>query len=56
MGNKDIVERSNVEQPSLGRGPAKLISTSSSQSKRVQQIEKIKKDIHLPITCCSDKA
>jgi hypothetical protein len=40
MENKNIVERSNVKQPSFGKGPTKLVSTSPSQSEGKQQIEK----------------
>jgi hypothetical protein len=56
MGNKDSVEKSNVKQPSLGRAPTKLVLTSPSQYKGVQQIENRSKDIHLRIMYRSDKA
>jgi hypothetical protein len=56
MGNKDIVERSNIKQPSLGRDPTKLVFTYPSQSKGIEKIEKQNKDIPLSIMCHSDKA
>lgn len=36
MGNKGIIERSNVGQLSFGRGPIKLVFTSQSQSGGIQ--------------------
>jgi hypothetical protein len=36
MRDKDVVERSNVEQPSFGEALAKLVFTISSQSKGIQ--------------------
>jgi hypothetical protein len=54
--NKDIVEGSNIEQPSFGGGPTKLIFTSLSYFKGVQLIEKRSKDIHLLIMSHSNKS
>jgi hypothetical protein len=52
MGDMDVIERSNVKQPSLGRDPAKLVFTSPTHSREVQQTE----DIHPPIMNHSNKA
>jgi hypothetical protein len=53
--NKDIVERSNIEQPSPGRNPTMLVFTSPFQYDGIQQIEERGKEIHLPIMSCYDK-
>jgi hypothetical protein len=39
MGGEDVIEQSNVKQPSLGRDPIKLIFTSPAQSRGIQQTE-----------------
>jgi hypothetical protein len=55
MGDKNIIEWSNLKQPYLGGGPTKLIFHSQSQPDRIQQIEKWRKAIYLPIMRHSDK-
>jgi hypothetical protein len=40
MGNYDIIERSDIRQPSVGRSLTRLVFTTPSQSDGIQQIEK----------------
>jgi hypothetical protein len=49
MGNKNIVVRSDIKQPSLGRYPIKFVFTTLSQFDGIQQIKERGKEIHLPI-------
>jgi hypothetical protein len=55
MGNKDIVVRSNIKQPSLGRYPIKFVFTTPSQSEGIQLIKVRGKKNHLPIISHSEK-
>jgi hypothetical protein len=65
MRYREVIERSNIKHPSLEGIPTKLVFTSLPQSKRIHQViyqkkkiqvEKLSKDIHLPIMSISDKA
>jgi len=53
--NKDIVVRSNIKQPSLGRYPIKFVFTTPSQSEGIQLIKVRGKKNHLPIISHSEK-
>jgi hypothetical protein len=39
MGNKNLVVRSNIQQPSLGRNSTEFVLIAPSHSNGIQQIE-----------------
>jgi hypothetical protein len=54
--NKDIVERSNIEQPSLEWAQLSLFSPSRLNLKEYNKLKKWSKDINLPVMSHSKKA
>jgi len=55
MGAKSKIERFDLKQPSLGRGPNKVVFHASSHPNRKLQIEERGEGIHLLIMRCSKK-
>lgn len=55
MGNKNIVARSNIKQPSPRKTPTKTVFTTQSHSNGIQQSGEWGEYVHLPIVSHSEK-